>query len=95
MSVGGAAALSQLASIVAMPILARLYDQSAFGHAGALLAYANILAAILLFGLSDAALASDDDEDAVRLTLAGVVVPVLLAPGMIVLTDFFVANPLA
>jgi len=90
MSVGGAAALSQLASIVAMPILARLYDQSAFGHAGALLAYANILAAILLFGLSDAALASDDDEDAVRLTLAGVVVPVLLAPGMIVLTDFFV-----
>lgn len=89
-SVGGAAALSQLTSVASMPILTRLYDQSAFGHAGALLAYSNILAAILLFGLSDAVLASDDDEDAVRLTLAGVCAPIILAPLVIILTDFFI-----
>ncbi len=82
-SVGGAAAFSQIAAIVAAPILARLYPADAFGQFGAMLAFANILAPLLLLGLSDAILSAQDDEVALSLLGAGLrLLLLLLLPAM-------------
>lgn len=68
--IGGAAALSQLAALVAAPLLARLYPSEAFGQFGSLTAYCNIVSTFLLLGLSDAILAAHD-ETTVRELLGG------------------------
>lgn len=69
--VGAAAGLSQLAAIAVAPILARLYSAESFGQFGVALAYCNIAAALLLFGLNDAILAAVDEGAADRLLSAG------------------------
>ncbi|MHA4836666.1 lipopolysaccharide biosynthesis protein [Sphingopyxis sp. MSC1_008] len=83
--VGGAAGLSQLAAIAVAPILARLYPAEAFGQFGVIVAYCNIAAALLLFGLNDAILAADDEAAANQLLTAGVKISaVALVPAAIV-----------
>lgn len=65
--VGVAAAVSQLAAILAAPILARLYPPEAFGQFGALLSFANIVSVLVLAGMNDAILAAHDDSTAIAL----------------------------
>lgn len=89
-SVGGAAGISQLAGLAAMPLLTRLYSESDIGASGALLAYANIVAAGLLLGLPDAALSTRNDDDARRLTLGGLVIAVAAIPLVAMLTAWMI-----
>lgn len=93
--VGGAAGISQLAAIAVAPLLARLYSAEAFGLFGIIVAYCNILAAVLLFGLNDAILAADDEAAADGLLSAGVkvamlaLVPAGVGSAFVIEQDFF------
>ena len=98
--VGGAAGLSQLAAIAVAPILARLYPAEAFGQFGVIVAYCNIAAALLLFGLNDAILAAADEVAADQLLTAGVkisavaLVPAVIMSALAVDRGYFGLGPL-
>lgn len=98
--VGGAAGLSQLAAIAVAPILARLYPAEAFGQFGVIVAYCNIAAALLLFGLNDAILAAADEVAADQLLTAGVkisavaLVPAAIMSALAVDRGYFGPGPL-
>lgn len=93
--VGGAAAISQVATLAVSPILARLYPAEAFGGFGALLAFANIASTIMLFGLSDAILAAHVRKDADALFAAALriggllLVPVAAVAWLAIGRDWF------
>lgn len=75
--VGAATALSQIAAIAVTPLLARLYTVEAFGQFAAIVAYCNIAASLVLFGLNDAILSADDEESAECLLGAGLKIAVV------------------
>jgi O-antigen/teichoic acid export membrane protein len=69
--VGGAAAASQVITLASAPLLSRLYDQAAFGQFSAFFGFANIMAALCLFGLNDAMIAARRPEASLALLAAG------------------------
>ncbi len=98
--VGAAAGLSQLAAIAVAPILARFYSAEAFGQFGVIVAYCNIAAALLLFGLNDAILAADDEVAAGQLLSAGLkisaaaLIPAAAASALAIDRGYFGLGPL-
>jgi O-antigen/teichoic acid export membrane protein len=69
---GGAAAASQLMVLATLPIAARLFDETAFGVLGLVVAMSNILAVAMHLGYVDAVIAAhtdDDADDIVRLVI--------------------------
>lgn len=76
--VGAAAATGQLLTLAASPVLARIYDQEAFGAFGLFFGVANIVATVVMLGLNDAIIAADDDNTALALARACGLTAVLL-----------------
>lgn len=62
--VGAAAAMGQLLTLAASPVLARIYDQVAFGAFGLFFGVANILATVAMLGLNDAIIAAEEEHTA-------------------------------
>lgn len=69
--VGSAAAASQVITLASAPLLSRLYDQATFGQFSAFFGFANIMAALCLFGLNDAVIAARRPEASLALLAAG------------------------
>jgi len=76
---GAAAALSQVMVLVTMPIASRLFDQSAFGVLGLMVAIANILAIVPHLGYSEAVMAAEDDHEADALVVGVVAISIVSA----------------
>ena len=67
LTTGGAALVSQLLVLVTMPVTARVFDETAFGALGLVVALSNILSVLAHLGYAEAVLAADNHQDADRI----------------------------
>lgn len=67
LTTGGAALVSQLLVLITMPVTARVFDETAFGALGLVVALSNILSVLAHLGFAEAVLAADSHPEADRI----------------------------